>query len=162
MAKFFKTSLLCISILLLLSGSTLAASVNITATILSKSNCKFNSKGATLAFGDLDPTAGSDITREATLTFDCNGSATIATYTITDDDGLFDIGPNKNRMLHSSITETYLPYSFSLSPATGEIEKSKGDKTPPQLTVTGTISFNDYRMAVAGPYTDTVTVTINP
>jgi spore coat protein U-like protein len=147
---------------LLAHGSTLtAATIGVSATVLSKSKCKFNEKGATLAFGDLDPISHPDITRTAYLTFECNGPATIATYAITDNDGENPNGPNANRMAHENIVGAYLPYSFSLSPTSGSVEKTKGG-TSPSLTVSGTLLGDDYSTAQAGPYSDTVIITINP
>lgn len=143
-----------------LAGSCYAApsTVNVSAVILSKSNCKFNTKSATLNFGSLDPVAAPDVTRQATLTFTCNGSASQATYIIVDDDGQHETGPNASRMQHGLTPSAYLPYSFSLNPSIGTVPKGVTET----LTVTGTVLGNDYRTAIVGTYTDVVTLTINP
>ena len=160
MKKAYKQFTLAMSIVILLQSSALAASatLSVTATILSKSNCKFQSNSTTLAFGDLNPISATDITRQASINFVCNGSAPIATYLIVDDDGLNESGPNSNRMLHATTAGAYLPYSFALSPTTGSV--NKGETT--SLVVNGTIFGADYRNALVGSYSDTVIITINP
>jgi spore coat protein U-like protein len=147
-------------ILTVLAGTCYAvpSTVNVSAVILSKSNCKFNTKSAALDFGSLDPVAAPDVTRQATLTFTCNGSASQATYLITDDDGQHETGPNGSRMQHGTVPSAYLPYSFSLNPSSGTVPKGVAQT----LTITGTVLGKDYRMAIAGTYADVVTLTINP
>jgi spore coat protein U-like protein len=139
------------------AGSTM---ISVSATILSKSECKFNAKSADLAFGILDPLAAPapDVTRQTTIQFVCNGKDDPATYIITDDDGLHESGTNGNRMQHSTIPAAYLPYTFSVAPATDSVPK--GANLP--LTITGTVFSNDYRTAYAGTYTDVVVLTIIP
>jgi len=140
------------------AGSTTVA---VSATILSKSNCKFNAKSASLVFGILDPLASPsppDVTRQTTIQFTCNGKDDPATYIISDDDGLHENGANGNRMQHSTIPAEYLPYTFDVAPATGSVPK--GATTT--LTISGTVLGNDYRTAYAGAYTDVVVLAINP
>lgn len=153
--------ILCLFFLLItFAGNCFGASSTITvqAVILSKSICKFKTKGAVVDFGGLDPVAAPDVTRQATLTFVCNGSADPATYLITDDDGQNASGPNGKRMLHSTSPGTFLPYSLTYEPASATVPKGEQQT----LTVTGTVLGNDYRTALAGTYTDTVTLTIEP
>lgn len=139
------------------AGST---TISVSATILSKSQCKFNAKSADLAFGILDPLAAPalDVTRQTTIQFVCTGKDDPATYFVTDDDGLQESGANGNRMQHSTFPAAFLPYTFSVAPATDSVPK--GANLP--LTITGTVLANDYRMAYAGAYTDIVVLTITP
>jgi spore coat protein U-like protein len=156
--------IICVLLTLIgLTGPSFAGSTTIavSATILSKNNCKFNTNSASLIFGDLNPvaTAAPDVTREVTINFTCNGKDDVATYVITDDDGQNESGINNNRMQHSTNAAAYLPYIFSVSPETGNI--GKGDKTG-LLTVTGTVLANNYRSAYAGDYTDVIVISITP
>ncbi|AMV72846.1 hypothetical protein JCM30471_34830 [Desulfuromonas carbonis] len=134
--------------------------VAISATILSKSNCQFQTTNAALNFGTLDPTNPVNKTVNAIppVTYTCRGSAPVATFLISDDDGLYELGPNGNRMRHATALTAFLPYSLSLSPATGSVAKN----TTQTLTVTGTILGTDYQTAIAGSYSDQVTLTITP
>lgn len=135
------------------------AAVAVTATVLSKSNCKFRPpKTAALNFGILDPANPVDKNASASIIFSCAGSAPTATFFITDDDGLYESGPNANRMRHTTIITEYLPYSFILSPTSGTVPKNS-DQT---LTITGTVLGVDYQDAYAGVYSDTVTIVIVP
>lgn len=145
---------------LVLPGICLAASttVSVSATVLSKSNCKFNANAAALDFGNLDPLAHPNVTVQTTIDFVCNGSEDPATYIIVDDDGLHETGPDANRMQHGTAPGAYIPYSFSLAPASGTVPKGV-DQT---LTVTGTVLGTDYQTALAGNYADSVVVTLNP
>jgi spore coat protein U-like protein len=155
-----KPILLLLLLLSIAQGAAFAATttINVSATILSKSNCKFSTNMANLAFGNLDPLAAPDVTRQATLTFVCNGKDDPATYLITDDDGQHETGLNRNRMQHGVVPSAYLLYSFALNPASGTVPKGMTQT----LTVTGTLFGNDYRVAIEGTYTDVVTLTINP
>lgn len=145
---------------LLFSGNLHAAdhAITVSAVVLSKSNCKFSSASAALAFGTLDPGNPVDVTVSTTVGFRCMGSAPIATFLITDDDGMHETAPNRNRMQRTSLPASFLPYGMTLSPATATVPKN----APQILTVTGTVLGVDYQNAAAGTYADTVVVTIEP
>jgi hypothetical protein len=132
--------------------------VSVTATVLSKSQCKFNSKTSNLNFGNLDPANPIDKTTSTSITFRCGGSAPNATFSITDDDGLYETGPDANRMRHTTITTEYLPYSLTLNPTSGTVPKN----TDQTLTITGKVKGVDYQDALAGSYSDTVVISIAP
>ncbi len=143
--------------LVLFSGAAFAGDTNtVTITANVVGTCKFNSATSTLAFEPLDPASGNDVNAETTTTFWCTKNAT---YSITDDDGLYESGPNGNRMRHASITTEHIPYSFSYSPATGS---GQGRTSPITLTISGTVTYANYQNAAAGDYSDTVLLTITP
>ena len=73
----------------------------VTATVLSKSVCKFDSKTAALAFGALDPAVAADVNAAASVGFVCHGSAPVAAFLFTDDDGQNPSGPGTRRMRHA-------------------------------------------------------------
>lgn len=146
---------------LLAAAPALAASsavVSVSAVILTKTNCRFSTNAATLAFGTLDPGNPVDVTVSAPVGFRCNGGPPMAVFLVTDDDGLNETAPNGNRMEHTILAGTFLPYEFSLTPESGTIPRN----TPQTLTVTGTVRGADYQVAATGAYSDTVLVTINP
>ena len=61
-------------------------------------------------------------------------------------------------MRHATVPAEYLPYSLGLSPASGSIEKG----VTGTLTLTGTITPADVAGAIAGSFSDTVTLTLQP
>lgn len=128
------------------------------ATVLSRSQCKFNSANATLDFGTLDPTNPVDVPVTTTIGFVCRGSSPMATFFISDDDGLHETVPNGNRMQHETVAGAYLPYNLALSPVTDTVPKNSAQT----LTITGTLPGASYQTALAGNYSDTVTITIAP
>jgi len=130
----------------------------ISATVLSKNQCKFNTAAATLNFGNLDPSNPVDVTASATFVFKCVGSDDPATFAMIDDDGLYETGPNANRMRHATDGAAYLPYGISLNPTSGSIPRNVNQN----LTVTGTITGANYQTAIAGSYSDTVVISIAP
>lgn len=153
-AVIAKTLLTAVILLtLIVEGWGASASLAVSATVLSKSNCKFSTATGTLPFGNIDSGGSADASATASLTFRCNGSAPIATYLISDDDGL-----NANRMAHTSLAGTFLPYQLSYTPTTGSVPR--GD--PVTLSISGTVRSSDYRVAVAGAYSDTVILSILP
>lgn len=132
-------------------GETTA--VNVSATILSKNLCKFNSNKAALDFGTLDPSIPVTRSVSTTISFVCNGSALEATYSISDNGGL-----NGYRMVHETDAAQVIPYTLSLSPTSGNAPKSVDQI----LTIDGSIEGVDYQTALVGSYSDTVTITIDP
>lgn len=134
------------------------AAVSVTATVLSKSNCKFDSKTATLGFGSLDPGNSVDATAGVQIGFVCRGSAPQATFVIVGDDGLYETGPGNSRMRHATILTEFLPYSLVLNPSSGTVPKN----APQTLTISGTVRGIDYQGANAGNYSDMVVISINP
>ena len=144
-------------------GATAAQAASLTnltinAVVLSKSNCRFTTPNATLDFGNLDPTSGAPVATSGSLTIRCGGSANPATFLITDDDGLNSTGPGARRMQHTTLAGNFIPYSLVYNPATGTIPKNTN--TP--VTVDASILGTDYQTVSAGPYTDTVILTITP
>lgn len=132
--------------------------VSVTATVLSKSNCKFQTSAAALPFGTLDASLAADRVVNATLAFRCQGSAPIASFMFSSDDGRNESGPDRPRMRHATIPAEYLPYSLGLSPETGTIGKG----VTGTLTLTGTVTPADVAGAIAGSFSDTVTLTLLP
>jgi spore coat protein U-like protein len=133
-------------------------SIDVSATVLSKNNCKFNTAASALNFGDLDPANPVDVTVSTAVTFVCRGSAPVATFFIDDDDGLNETGPDGNRMAHATLPATYLPYSLSLNPTSATVPKNAAQT----LTINGTVLGNDYQSAFVGSYSDTVVISITP
>lgn len=129
----------------------------VTATVLSKSNCKFDTKASTLNFGVLDPAVASDVNATTSVVYVCRGSAPVAAFLFTDDNGQNRSGPGARRMRHAAAPE-FLPYGLAYSPASGTIPKN----APGTLTLSGTVRWADFRGAMAGAYTDSVIVSILP
>jgi spore coat protein U-like protein len=128
--------------------------VDINATVVG--TCKFTATGGSTTISvTLDPSSGSDVTRNGSLQFWCTKGAS---YNVTDDDGQYESGPNQNRVYNSS-TDEYIPYSFSYTPTSGI---GGGPSTSITLDVTVTFQYTDYKDASAGTYTDTVTITVTP
>jgi len=132
--------------------------LSVSATVLSKSNCKFNSATATLNFGILNPASTGDATASTSITFVCRGSAALATYNITQNYGLYNTGPNANRLRNTTVLTQYLPYTVVLSPFTATVPKNATQT----LTISGTILATDYQNAYLGSYSDTIVLSLNP
>jgi spore coat protein U-like protein len=133
--------------------------LSVSAVIISKGNCRFNSSTSALNFGSLDPGNAIDRNGSTTVVFKCtgNGNAPI-TFAITDDGGLYKTGPNAPRMRHTTQLSEYLPYTLSYSPSSGSVPKN----TNQNLAVSSTVKGTDYENAYAGNYSDTVILAINP
>ena len=145
----------------LLAGAATAsdsASVAVSATVLSKSNCKLTTATLSIPFGTMDAALAADRVMTATVTFRCLGSAPIASFLFSSNDGLYRSGPGQPRMRHASVTTEFLPYSLGLSPPTGSIAKGSLGT----LTITGTVTSANLANAIAGSFADTVTITLSP
>lgn len=134
------------------------STVTVSATVISKNQCKFNSATAALAFGHLDPANPINKTVDTSITFRCMGSSPMATFFMSDDNGLYETGPNANRMRHTTIVTEYIPYTFTLSPTSGTVPKN----IVQTLTISGTVNGTDYKDAATGTYSDTVVITLAP
>jgi len=141
--------------LVAMAGAAMAqdtATVAVSATVVG--TCKF-ATGGSIPFGNLDPSVGTDQTPAVTQpTFWCTKGAS---YTISDDDGLYESGANLNRMKHGTLAE-YIPYSFTYT-ASGT---GAGPGSVLTMDIASSVKGTDYQNASAGSYTDTVTLTINP
>ena len=82
----------------------------------------------------------------------------MATYAISTDDGLHESGPGANRMRNTAVPTEYLPYALSLTPTSGTVPKNE-TRT---LTITGTVTSQNYRSAYTGDYVDTVVISLTP
>lgn len=126
------------------------ATVSVSATVVG--TCKFTS-GGSVSF-TLDPSTGGDVSGTIVQPkFWCTKGAS---YTISDDDGLYESGTT-HRMKHTSLDE-YIPYTFSYT-ATGT---GSGPSNPITLDISSKVVPADYLNAPAGSYSDTVTLTITP
>jgi len=129
----------------------------VTATVLSKSVCKFDTNTSTLNFGALDPAVATDVNATSSVDFVCRGSAPVAAFLFTDDNGQNMSGPGARRMRRAAAPE-YLPYDLAFSPASGTVPKN----VHRTLTISGTVHWADFRGAMAGAYADSVVVSILP
>lgn len=150
--------LIIIVLLLAMQSISMAASnVLVSATILSSNNCRFNppNSKATLAFNNLDPTNPVPVTATTSLVYRCGGSAPIATFIITADDGQHFSGGSR-RMVKGGTDN--IPYQLTLIPQALTAPRSI-DQT---LTINGLIDGAGYQYATFGDYIDLVTLSINP
>lgn len=156
-----RVAALGLAVFLLGRGAAQAApdtAIDVSATVLSISNCRFRTTSAALAFGVLQPWNPVDATVTAGLVIRCAGNAApLATYFIFDDDGLHG-SAGVQRMQNTTNAAAFLPYTLSYAPATATIPRN----TNALITVTGTVYGVDYQWAASGDYTDTVTLTIVP
>jgi spore coat protein U-like protein len=129
----------------------------VTATVLTRSICRFESRTSTLNFGALDPAVSADVNAVSSVGFVCRGSAPVAAFHFTDDDGQNPSGPGVRRMRHATAPE-FLQYALAFSTVSGTIPKN----APGTLTLSGTVRWADFRGSMAGAYTDSVVVSILP
>jgi len=152
-----KSFLLVLSVVMLMLASSVSfaadtGTVNINATVVG--TCKFTTNSANINV-TLDPSVGGTVNGTASLVFWCTKNAS---YTVSDDDGLYETGVDANRVFNSTANE-YIPYSFSYTPTSGT---GNGPANPITLNLTASFAQVDYQNASAGIYTDTVTITVNP
>jgi spore coat protein U-like protein len=126
--------------------------VPVSATVVG--TCQFNSSGS-VSF-TLDPSSAADATGtvSAQPRFWCtNGTS----YTISDDFGVNEATPGSapRRMTDGT---NFIPYSFTYT-ASGT---GAGKNSPITMDISATVLNADFVNAVAGTYTDTVTLTITP
>lgn len=144
-----------------MAGGTQAAdngSMLVSAIVPSKSNCKLSAGSLTLAFGNIDPGSLVDALATGSTGFVCHGSAPIATFAISADDGNFFSGPGIRRLRHTTMPTEFMRYSISLSVESGTVDKGVAQT----LTLTGNIRPIEFRDVQAGAYQDIVRITLVP
>ncbi len=110
-----------------------------------------------LTFGNIDPASASAATASTGLVIRCAGSAGLASYALTLDDGLYGSGPGTLRMKHASLN-VFLPYSVTLNPSSGSVAKN----VDLDVRVIGSVAPADFQSAMIGDYADTLVITLNP
>lgn len=130
----------------------------VSATVLSKNVCRFQTTGPTaLAFGAIDPASTSPASTGITLQYRCNGSSAVATWGVNSDDGLYESGVGSPRLRHDTVTTEFLPYTLTF-PAAGSVPRN----TITNMSITATIAPAAFANARIGTYADTVVLTIVP
>ena len=133
--------------------------MGVTAVVVSKSNCSFNTRNLVLQFNPIDPASASDATATVTGNISCNGGqSNTVTLAFTLGPGKYSTGPTARRMQHTLVTTEYLPYSLSISPASANIKKNSSL----DFTITGTIRPFEFQNAAAGDYLDLVQILVAP
>jgi hypothetical protein len=132
--------------------------ITVSAAVLSNSNCSFRAGTVgLLSLPAIDPSQATTYSTTGTLRIRCAGAAGIASYGISNNNGLYGAGPTSLRMRHSTQTTQFLNYSLSY-PATGTTPKN----VVTTLTITASVTQSAYQNAVPGSYQDTVVLTISP
>ncbi|HKJ04609.1 MAG TPA: spore coat protein U domain-containing protein [Geopsychrobacteraceae bacterium] len=129
------------------------STLTVSATILSKSKCRFVTKNPILDFGLLDPSNAITVNASVMVSIVCNGSVPIASYLMSDDGGL-----DTYKMTHDTDPTQKIPYSLSLTPASGNVPKGVNQ----DVVIGGSILGGDYQTANIGTYTDSVILTLLP
>lgn len=147
-----RTLALALAALMLLAGSALAATQDLTVSAKVIGTCQFTGK-SDISFPDIYANSNEDATAEGSLTFWCTKNAT---YTLGEEsnptvgDGSFTgalSGP-----------ET-IPYTMTYTNYSGA---GQGRGTPITSAITATITNANFINRSAGDYSDTVTFTVNP
>ncbi len=127
---------------------TVAVSANVTGV------CQFLT-GGSITFS-LNPATGGDVNGTVVQpTFWCTrGTA----YTITDDSGTHELVAGSPRMVQATDATAFIPYSLTYTAA----GSGTGRTAPLTMNIASTVVAADYLDALAGGYSDTVTLTINP
>lgn len=132
-------------------------SLTLSATVLSRNVCRFNSTATALNFGVIDPTSTAPVTATLSLVYRCNGSDAVATWTVSSDDGLNETGAGQPRMQHTTTPGNFLAYSLGF-PGAGSAPRNVNQA----MTVTGTVFPASFSTAIAGSYSDTLVLSILP
>lgn len=128
-----------------------------TSAYANGSNCSFQASGATLAFGNLDPSTAPNVTRAITIGTSATwGSCNGGNMTMTADDGQHFSG--SRRLANAGATD-FIPYTFSALPSN---VPAPGNFVYVAFTFNAAILGSSYTNASAGLYTDNVFIYVNP
>jgi hypothetical protein len=140
------------------AGAAGSHALSVSASVLSKNTCRFQTTGPTaLPFGGINPGGSSPVTVNLTLQYRCNGSDAVAAWTVSSDDGLYESGAGQPRMRHASVPTAFLPYTLTF-PAAGTVPRN----TITNMSISATLTPADYANARVGAYADTIVLSIQP
>ncbi|MGL4997083.1 MAG: Csu type fimbrial protein [Deefgea sp.] len=150
MAKHCLRFLVALCVLALYSTSFASGGGSLRVRIFVESACKFiNPNDIKMDFGDL--AYGNRSISEVTQINCVSGTP----FKLQLNDGLYANGTER-RMKHES-QSAWLPYGLSVNPSAGQ-----GTGQNINVTLTATVSENDYQNRPIGRYSDTVILTITP
>jgi spore coat protein U-like protein len=132
--------------------------LTVTATVLSKNSCKMGNAALALGFLAIDPSSTSNASASTTTTFTCKGSDVTAVFAVAANDGLYASAAGLRRMRHGTDLTQFLSYSLAITPSSGTATKNVAQT----ITITGTVTPGQFADAIAGPYSDTVSITVAP
>lgn len=136
-------------------GGTMA----VTAKVVGRTGCLFVNAGSpTLDFGTIDQASTANATAATTITVRCRGNM-VANWRITADNGLNPSGTGTRRMRHQTDASQLMPYALTISPASGRFWLFWGAGTT-TVNLTGSITPANFQPVAAGPYSDSVTLTL--
>lgn len=170
--SFRTATLVAAPTFMLLIGPLFAANkntVSVSATVLNKSGCFFVGATTALAFGNIDPSLNTNATATANVTVQCKGNTGTTNFLINRDSGQNAAGTTL-RMQNTSTPGNFLPYTINLNGPTGPAWAAGaiGPTVPIANNTNVTFVFGanvtpvSYQPAVAGPYSDSVILTITP
>ena len=132
------------------------AAVNVSATVLSINQCKFNTGESTLDLGVLDPESPIDRTLTTSMVFRCAGSDASTAFAINDDSDT--VLPSDRKMKHSTVPDASIPYEVSFNKIPGEAQRNVEQTVMVSVRIKG----KDYRDVYSGGYSDVVYISISP
>ena len=146
------------AVVLAVSGAMAADghSLTVSATVLSKSNCRFATATSTITL-NIDPSSDAAATASGMVAMRCQGSAPTASWSLSAGNGLHGSSPTTLRLQHATNLTEYLPYSLAF-PASGSVPKNVWQ----DVTLTATVSPADFQNASSGAYSDAVTLSLLP
>lgn len=148
---------LVLALLLVLAPAARAAdstALAVRATVVG--SCRFTGGAPSLAFGTLDPAAGTAVAQTVQVTFRCTLGAH---YTLAAGNGLHFSTARGLRRMRGPTASDFIAYSLSPASVSGT---GAGSAASTSVTLTGSILASDYIDARTGGYSDTVILTISP
>jgi spore coat protein U-like protein len=135
-----------------------SGALEVTAKVLARTGCRFSSGSfPVLNFGSIDQSSTTNATAATTATVSCRGNI-LSFFNIVVDNGANSGGTGARRLRHQTLASELMPYALTVSPTTGWFLFT-GSRT---INITGTITPANFQSVAAGPYTDSVTLTLNP
>ncbi|HET8745745.1 MAG TPA: spore coat protein U domain-containing protein [Ramlibacter sp.] len=139
-------------------AATGSGTLTVSATVVSKNECKFSTKSLVLDFQSINPVANTPKIATAVATITCHGNADPAVFYIDADKGKNQSTSGARQMRGVTATTEVLPYTLSWNPANGEVTKNLAFS----VTFTGSVAPLDFKQVPPGSYSDTVQITVTP
>ncbi|MBK0391655.1 spore coat protein U domain-containing protein [Ramlibacter algicola] len=131
--------------------------MTVSASISSKSNCKFSTIAPATISLAINPTNTLPVSGSVVWSFKCAGSADPAVYVVSASNGA-NFFNGERRMKHATTATEFLPYSLGFTPSSGSAAKN----AVVNVTITATVAPAAYTSALVGLYSDTVQISLDP
>lgn len=134
------------------------SSVKVSAAVIRKNQCAFDTNISSMNLGVLDPERPVDKATSTSLILKCTGIDDRTNFVIGEDSSSVNDNLKGERQMRHETEDSSIPYKISVNNVTGEAQSDREHSIVVSVRVKGA----DYLNVYSGSYSDVVYVSISP